>query len=70
MDNDITLHSFYQVRPEYEAKIPAILEQAAALIAAGKLSFPVAGTYPLSAIKDAVAHTERGGKVLLDAQKG
>jgi hypothetical protein len=26
----------------------------------------VAATYPLSAIKDAVAHVERGGKVLLD----
>ena len=69
MDKDITLHSFYQVRPEYDAKIPGILEQATALIASGKLSVPVAATYPLSAIKAAVAHVERGGKVLLDAQK-
>jgi len=27
---------------------------------------PVARTYPLSAIKDAVAHVQRGGKILLD----
>jgi len=39
------------------------------MIATGKLYAPVAATYPLSAIKDAVAHAERGGKVLLDAQK-
>jgi hypothetical protein len=30
----------------------------------------VAATYPLSAIKDAVAHVERGGKVLLDIRAG
>jgi hypothetical protein len=36
------------------------------LIAAGRLYAPVAAIYPLSAIKDAVAHTRRGGKVLLD----
>ena len=69
MDKDITLHSFYQVRPEYDAKIPRILDQATALITSGKLNVPVAATYPLSAIKDAVAHVERGGKVLLDAQE-
>jgi hypothetical protein len=39
------------------------------LIASGKLYVPVTATYPLSAIKDAVAHVERGGKVLLDMQK-
>jgi NADPH:quinone reductase-like Zn-dependent oxidoreductase len=66
MDKDITLHSFYQVRREYEAKIPGILREATAMIATGKLHVPVAATYPLSAIKDAVAHVERGGKVLLD----
>ena len=69
MDKDITLHSFYQVRPEYDAKIPGILREATAMIATGKLHVPVARTYPLSAIKDAVAHVERGGKVLLDPQK-
>ena len=47
-----------------------ILREATALIASGKLYVPVAATYPLSAIKDAVAHVERGGKVLLDTQKG
>ena len=68
MDKDITLHSFYQVQPQYDPKIPGILAEATTMIATGKLYAPVAATYPLSAIKEAVAHAERGGKVLLDAQ--
>lgn len=43
---------------------PAI-EQAAKLVAAGLVRAPVAAIYPLSAIKEAVTHTQRGGKVLL-----
>jgi NADPH:quinone reductase-like Zn-dependent oxidoreductase len=69
MDKDITLHSFYQVQPQYDPKIPRILAEATEMIATGKLFAPVAAIYPLSAIKEAVAHAERGGKVLLDAQQ-
>jgi hypothetical protein len=36
------------------------------MIASGRVHIPVAGTYPLSAIKDAVVHVQRGGKILLD----
>ena len=40
------------------------------MIAAGTLNVPIAATYPVTAIKDAVAHAQRGrGKVLLDVQK-
>jgi NADPH:quinone reductase-like Zn-dependent oxidoreductase len=40
------------------------------MITAGTLHVPIAATYPLTAIKEAVAHAERrGGKVLLAAQK-
>jgi NADPH:quinone reductase-like Zn-dependent oxidoreductase len=70
MNKDITLHSFYEGRHEYDTKIPGILREATALIAAGTLHVPIAATYPLTAIKEAVAHAERGGgKVLLDLQK-
>jgi hypothetical protein len=30
------------------------------------MHIPVAATYPLSSIKEAVAHAQRGGKILLD----
>jgi len=44
---------------------PAI-DLGAEFMAAGRLYAPIAATYPLSAIKDALAHTLRGWKVLLD----
>jgi NADPH:quinone reductase-like Zn-dependent oxidoreductase len=70
MNKDITLHSFYEGRSHYDAKIPGILREATAMIAAGTLHVPIAATYPLTATKEAVTHAERGGgKVLLAAQK-
>jgi hypothetical protein len=70
MDKELTLHSFYQVRPQYDAKIPGILAEATTMIVTGELYAPVAATYPLSAIKEAVAHAERGGKVPSRCAKG
>jgi NADPH:quinone reductase-like Zn-dependent oxidoreductase len=42
MNKDITLHSFYEGRSQYDVKIPGILREATAMIAAGTLHFPVA----------------------------
>jgi NADPH:quinone reductase-like Zn-dependent oxidoreductase len=70
MNKDITLHSFYEGRSQYDAKIHGILREATAMIRAGTLHIPIAATYPLTAIKEAVARAERGGgKVLLSALK-
>ncbi len=62
----LTLRGFFMGHPELADKIQAATKEAAAMIAAGQVRIPVAATYPLSAIKDAVAHVQRGGKVLLD----
>jgi NADPH:quinone reductase-like Zn-dependent oxidoreductase len=43
-----------------------VAAQAAEMIASGQVRIPVAATYDLSSIKEAVAHAQRGGKVLLD----
>jgi hypothetical protein len=70
MNKDITLHSFSEGRSQYGAKVSGILWEATAVIAAGTLYVPIAATYPLTAIKEAVAYAERGGgKVLLDVLK-
>jgi len=42
----------------------AAVAEATTMIASGKLYTPVAATYPLSAIEEAVAHAERGGEIL------
>jgi hypothetical protein len=47
------------------AKIGPAIVQAAAMIASGRVHIPVAATYPIS-IKQAVAHAQQGGKILLD----
>ncbi len=62
----ISVRGFFLSDPEHAPKIRPLIVEAAQLLQSGRLHAPVAATYPLSAIKDAVAHVERGGKVLLD----
>jgi NADPH:quinone reductase-like Zn-dependent oxidoreductase len=62
----ISVRGFFLSDPEHAAKIQPLVAEAAELLRSGRLHAPVAATYPLSAIKDAVAHVQRGGKVLLD----
>jgi NADPH:quinone reductase-like Zn-dependent oxidoreductase len=62
----VTMRGFFLGYPEFAAKLAPAVVQAAEMIASGRLHIPVAGTYPLSSIKEAIAHAQRGGKVLLD----
>jgi NADPH:quinone reductase-like Zn-dependent oxidoreductase len=62
----LTMRGFWLGHPEIAPKIAPAVVQAAKMIASGQVHIPVAATYPLSAIKDAVAHAQRGGKILLD----
>ena len=65
----ITVKGFFMGHAQWEAKIPPAIEEAATLVAEG-VKVPLAAVYPLSEIKKAVAHTLRGGKVLLDVAAG
>jgi NADPH:quinone reductase-like Zn-dependent oxidoreductase len=68
---------FKQVRVEgfflgffdHEQKVLPAMREAAPLVASGALYVPVAAIYPLSRIREAVAHVLRGGKILLEIQK-
>jgi NADPH:quinone reductase-like Zn-dependent oxidoreductase len=62
----LTLRGFWLGHPESAAKSAPAVAQAAKMIASGQVHIPVAATYALSAIKEAVAHAQRGGKILLD----
>jgi NADPH:quinone reductase-like Zn-dependent oxidoreductase len=62
----ITLRGFLLNDFDFTALVGPAIRQAARLIAAGRFRAPIAAIYPLSAIKDAVAHALRGGKVLLE----
>src|SRR6266852_4759831 len=62
----ITIRGFFMAHPEFVAKLLPATAQAAEMIASGRMHIPVAATYPLSSIKEAVAHAQRGGKILLE----
>jgi NADPH:quinone reductase-like Zn-dependent oxidoreductase len=61
----LTMRGFWIGHPESAAKSAPAIAQAAEMIASGRVQIPVAATYALSSIKEAVAHAERGGKILL-----
>jgi len=62
----ITMQGFWLGHPESAAKSAPAIAQAAEMIASLRVHIPVAATYALSSIKEAVAHAQRGGKVLLE----
>jgi NADPH:quinone reductase-like Zn-dependent oxidoreductase len=62
----ITMRGFWLGHPESAAKSAPAVAQAAEMIASGRVHIPVAATYTLSSIKEAVAHAQRGGKILLE----
>ncbi len=51
---------------DYLPKIRAALTEATKVVASGKLTLPITTTYKPSQIKEAIEHSQRGGKVLLD----
>jgi NADPH:quinone reductase-like Zn-dependent oxidoreductase len=61
----ITVRGFLLNDYDFGSLVRPAIEQAAELISRGRFHAPIAVIYPISAIKDAVAHTLRGGKVLL-----
>jgi NADPH:quinone reductase-like Zn-dependent oxidoreductase len=63
------MRGFFLGHPEFAVKMAPAVVQAAEMIASGRLHIPVAGTYPLSFIKEAITHAQRGGKILLDVAK-
>lgn len=62
----LKVHGFWMYLSEYLPKLNAALRESDSLIASNSLNVPIAASYPLSAIKEAVEHTIRGEKVLLD----
>ena len=63
---NVTIRGFWYANPAFHAspKLMEAIKTGARLIAEGKLHVPVAATYPLVAAKEAIAHAQRGGKVL------
>src|ERR1700687_1018340 len=55
----LTVRGFWLGHPESVAKMAPAVAQAAEMIASGRVNIPVAATYALSSIKEAVEHAQR-----------
>ena len=62
----VTVKGFFLNHPDIEPKIHAALHETVPLVASGAIQVPIAATYPLSSLREAVLHAQRGGKVLLN----
>jgi NADPH:quinone reductase-like Zn-dependent oxidoreductase len=62
----LNIHGFWMYYEEYLPKMRAALTEATKVVASGKLTLPITTTYKPSQIKEAIEHSQRGGKVLLD----
>ena len=65
----IVVKGFFLNHPDIEPKIEAALRETVSLVASRAIQVPIAATYPLSSLREAVLHAQRGGKVLLDLRR-
>jgi NADPH:quinone reductase-like Zn-dependent oxidoreductase len=63
---DIAIRGFWMYAPQFGSspKLVEGMKLGARLVAEGKLRVPIAATYPLASAATALAHAEKGGKVL------
>ena len=62
----LRIHGFWMYYEEFLPKMRAAQTRAAEVLASGRLTLPVTETYKPSQIREAVEHSQRGGKILLD----
>jgi NADPH:quinone reductase-like Zn-dependent oxidoreductase len=66
----VVVKGFFLNHPDVELKIPSAVRETAPLVASGVIRVPIAATYSLTAFREAVAHVQRGGKVMFDVEGG
>lgn len=62
----LKVHGFWMYLSEYLPKLDAAIRESDSFIASKAIDVPVMACYPLSEIEQAVEHSSRGEKVLLD----
>ncbi len=60
------IHGFWMYYEEFLPKMRAALAEATKVVASGRLTLPITTTYKPSQIKEAIVHSQRGGKILWD----
>ena len=62
----LNIRGFWMYYDEYLPKMRGALTEAANVVGSGKLTLPITTTYKPSQVKEAIEHSQRGGKVLFD----
>jgi len=60
----VVVKGFFLNHPDVELKIPAHCARRRRSSLQARFRVPIAASYPLTAFREAVAHVQRGGKVM------
>lgn len=64
-DKGITVANIFVGAYDNRTKVVPVIQEAAPLVATGALTVPIEAIYPLADVQAALAHLQRGGKILL-----
>ena len=66
----LSVEGFFEGHPHILPKIAPLLRDLVKMIGPGGIRQPIAATYPIDQVKEAVAHAVKGGRVLLSLSDG
>ena len=66
----LSVEGFYEGHPHILPKITPVLRELVKMIGPGGIRQPIAATYPIDQVKEAVAHAVKGGRILLGLSDG
>jgi NADPH:quinone reductase-like Zn-dependent oxidoreductase len=66
----LSVEGFFEGHPHILPKIAPLLRGLVKMIGPGGIRQPIAATYPIDQVKEAVAHAVKGGRVLLSLSDG
>jgi NADPH:quinone reductase-like Zn-dependent oxidoreductase len=68
--NQLTVEGFFEGHPHIVPKIAPVLRELVKMIGPRGIRQPIAATYPIDRVKEAVAHAIKGGRILLSLSDG
>ena len=68
--NQLSVEGFYEGHSHILPKIAPVLRELVKMIGPGGIRQPIAATYPIDQVKEAVAHAVKGARILLSLNDG
>jgi NADPH:quinone reductase-like Zn-dependent oxidoreductase len=67
--NQLSVEGFFEGHPHILPKIAPLIRELVNMIGPGGIRQPIAATYPIDRVKEAVAHAVKGGRILLSVSE-